>query len=41
MYSHQDKDRFATALVLISTVPFAVLTAIAIIAVLLAAFQGD
>jgi len=38
MYSHQDKDRFATVIVLISTVPFAVLTTIAIIAVLLAAF---
>lgn len=38
MYSHQDKDRFATAIVLISTAPFAVLTAIAIIAVILAAF---
>lgn len=36
MYSHQDKDRFATA-----TVPFAILTAIAIVAVILAAFQGD
>jgi len=32
MYSHQDKDRFATAIFLISTVPFAILTAIAIIA---------
>ena len=32
MYSLQDKDRFATAILLISTVPFAVLTAIAIIA---------
>lgn len=32
MYSHQDKERFALGLVLISTVPFAVLTAIAIIA---------
>lgn len=32
MYSHQNKDRFATAIVLISTVPFA------IIAVLLAIF---
>lgn len=31
MYSHQDKDRFATAIVLISTVPFASLTAIAIV----------
>ena len=41
MYSHQDKDRFATAIVLISTVPFAVLTAIAIIAAFLEAFQGD
>nr|DAY35365.1 MAG TPA: hypothetical protein [Caudoviricetes sp.] len=41
MYSHQDKDRFATATVLISTVPFTFLTTIAIIAVLLAAFQGD
>lgn len=38
MYSHQDKDRFATAIFLISTVPFAVLTAVAIIAVILAAF---
>lgn len=38
MYSHQDKDRFAIAIVLISTVPFAILTAIAIIAALLAAF---
>lgn len=35
MYSHQDKDRFATA---ISTVLFATLTAIAIVAVILAAF---
>lgn len=38
MYTHQDKDRFATAIVLISTVPFAVLTAVAILAVILAAF---
>lgn len=38
MYSHQDKDRFATAIVRISTVPFAILTTIAIIAVLLATF---
>lgn len=38
MYSHQDKDRFATLIVLISTVPFAILAAIAIIAVFLAAF---
>lgn len=38
MYSHQDKERFATAIVLISTVPFATLTAIAIVATILAAF---
>ena len=38
MYSHQDKDRFAITIVLIPTVPFAILTAIAIIAVFLAAF---
>lgn len=38
MYSHQDKDRFATAIVLISVVPFAVLTTIAIVAVFLATF---
>lgn len=37
MYSHQDKDRFATVIVLIPTVPFAVLTAIAIVAAFLAA----
>lgn len=37
MYSHRDKDRFATVIVLISTVPFAILTTIAIIAVSLAA----
>lgn len=40
MYSHQDKDRFATAILLISTVPFAVLTAIAIIMAVQAAL-GD
>lgn len=38
MYTHQDKDRFASAIVLISTVPFAVLTTIAIVAAFLAAF---
>lgn len=38
MYSLKDKDRFATVIVLISTVPFAILTAIAIIAAFLAAF---
>lgn len=32
MYSHQDKEKFATRIVLISTVPFAILTALAIIA---------
>lgn len=37
MYSPQDKDRFATAIVLISTVPFAILTAIAIVAAILVA----
>lgn len=41
MYSHQDRDRFATMIVLISTVPFAILLAIAIVAVILAAVQGD
>lgn len=38
MYTHQDKDRFATAIVLISTVPFAILTTIAIVAAFLVAF---
>lgn len=33
MYSHQDKDQFATAIVLISTVPFAILTTIAVLLV--------
>lgn len=37
MYSHQDKDRFATAIVLISTVPFAILAAIAIVEAIQAA----
>ena len=37
MYSHQDKDRFAAMIILISTVPFATLTAIAIIAAVQAA----
>ena len=37
MYSHQDRDRFATVIVLISTVPFATLTAIATVAAFLAA----
>jgi hypothetical protein len=38
MYSHLDKDKFATRIVLISTAPFATLTAIAIIAAVQAAF---
>lgn len=38
MYSHQDKDRFATAITLIATVPFAILTAIATVEALQAAF---
>lgn len=37
MYTHQDKDRFATTIVLISTVPFAILTTIAIVTAFLAA----
>lgn len=37
MYSHQDKEKFATRIVLISTVPFAILTAFAIIAAVRAA----
>lgn len=37
MYSHQDKDRFALRIALIATVPFAVLTAIAIVAAIQAA----
>lgn len=31
MYSNQDKDRFATAIFLISTVPFVNLTTIAVV----------
>lgn len=37
MYTHQDKEMFAAQIVLISTVPFAVLTAIAIITAVKAA----
>lgn len=40
MYSYQDKERFATTIVLISTVPFAILTVIAIIMAIQAAL-GD
>lgn len=38
MYTHRDKDRFATVIVLISTVPFTILTVIAIIEAIQAAF---
>lgn len=37
MYTHQDKDRFATRIVLIITIPFTILTAIAIIEAIQAA----
>lgn len=37
MYSHQDKDRFAIRTVLIVTIPFTILTAIAIIEAIQAA----
>lgn len=40
MYSHQDKERFALKIALISTVPFAILTTIAIIMAVQAAL-GD
>lgn len=38
MYSHRDKERFATRIVLIVTVPFAILTTIAIVEAVQAAF---
>ena len=38
MYSHQDKERFAARIVLIVTVPFTILTAIAIVEAIQAAF---
>lgn len=38
MYSHQDKDRFATRIVLIVAVPFTILTAIAIVEAIQVAF---
>lgn len=38
MYSHRDKEQFATAIVLISTMPFAVLAVVAIIKAFQAAF---
>lgn len=38
MYTHQDKGRFATAIVLIVTLPFTILTTIAIVEALQAAF---
>lgn len=37
MYSHQDKERFALKITLISTVPFAILITIAIILAIQAA----
>lgn len=37
MYSHQDKERFALKIALISTVPFAILITIAIILAIRAA----
>lgn len=41
MYSHQDKDRFATAIVLITTVPFVVLTTTIAIIMAVQAALGD
>ena len=38
MYSHQDKERFAARIVLIVTGPFTVLTTIAIVEAIQAAF---
>lgn len=35
MYSHENKDKFATAIVLIATVPFVVLFVLAMIAILI------
>lgn len=37
MYSHQDKERFATKIVLIITIPFTILATIAIIEAIQAA----
>lgn len=34
MYSHEDKDKFATKITLIATVPFVVLFVLAMIAIL-------
>lgn len=34
MYSHEDKDKFATMITLIATVPFVVLFVLAMIAIL-------
>ena len=34
MYSHEDKDKFATMITLIATVPFAVLFILAMISIL-------
>lgn len=35
MYSHDDKDKFATKITLIATVPFAILFVLAMIAILI------
>lgn len=34
MYSHEDKDKFATMITLIATVPFGILFVLAMIAIL-------
>ena len=34
MYSHEDRDRFATKIVLIATVPFVILFILAMIAII-------
>lgn len=34
MYSHEDKDRFATMITLIATVPFVILFVIAVIGII-------
>lgn len=35
MYSHEDKDKFATMITLIATVPFGVLFVLALIAIII------
>ena len=34
MYSHEDKDKFATAIVLIATVPFVILFILAMVGII-------